>query len=603
MTQIDWRSGYQSLEDWDRASADTPYAAAVFSIGSQASSKTGISSASGFSAAQITTATEELLFLFHHDEKLVLLYENAMEKPEIGPERLQRNMCRILKVYARNLSREATTELERMAAQLVSLKARYLAQSIIEKFQLKPVPHQVLHYENQDESSEDDNANQVDEDLLEDLQKFRNFLIESAAFASLHAQLQSFVVSTPARRELLGVSGSVDISSPDTSTGHDIKRATINKTTFVGNVQELLNPSKYLLRAVLVATGYLEPPLRAGFIRLRWECSCGDRFFGDVMQYEEGGIARLKEHMQLSTGAKFSEASGNQHGSGQRYIFRYPGWAQKTINVLSSNFTRSNTPSSCLPQHNGSNTASASRSGSGHSSQQGTLHLAVCMQRSQDCRIVHQDRIETITTDRELFRYMKTQLARRRSHIRTLLSLRCVQGLFFVKFRLRVCGRVEVRDHDPCCTLSPLKTCECIPPAPKVEPAPDAEYRCKPAGPLATWPPVLSQELMHMLASPDCIHEKETWILDQLPKRTCGELQGKVGQPAEGWGIHYREGWDSDSITGTRFVIFLLASLLFAVLWSAFKMDVQGAFGVSAYMTAATGILISWVVRRASKFE
>jgi hypothetical protein len=145
------------------------------------------------------------------------------------------------------------------------------------------------------------------------------------------------------------------------------------------------------------------------------------------------------------------------------------------------------------------------------------------------------------------------------------------------------------------------KACECIPPASKVEPAPDAEYRCDPAGPLDWWPPVLSEELMHMLTSPDCIDATETCVFKQLPKRTKGELKGKIGQPAEGWGISFQEGWDFDLLVGIVLVVFLLASLLFAVLWSHFKLDVQGAFGVSSYMVTATGILVAWFANRAGK--
>lgn len=97
------------------------------------------------------------------------------------------------------------------------------------------------------------------------------------------------------------------------------------------------------------------------------------------------------------------------------------------------------------------------------------------------------------------------------------------------------------------------------------------------------------------------MNENDTWILDQLPKRTCGELKGKAGQPAEGWGIYYQEGWDKDIITLVVFAVFLVASLVFGVLWSKYKMDVQGAFGVSAYIMAACGIAISLVAMRADR--
>jgi hypothetical protein len=110
------------------------------------------------------------------------------------------------------------------------------------------------------------------------------------------------------------------------------------------------------------------------------------------------------------------------------------------------------------------------------------------------------------------------------------------------------------------------------------------------------------QDLMHMLSSPQCINEQETWVLDQLPKRTIGELQACAGQPVEGWGVYYQEGIDFDMIIGVVLVDFILASLLFAVLWTRLEMDIQGAFGVSSYMVTASGIFLAWMTSRAKNF-
>jgi hypothetical protein len=107
---------------------------------------------------------------------------------------------------------------------------------------------------------------------------------------------------------------------------------------------------------------------------------------------------------------------------------------------------------------------------------------------------------------------------------------------------------------------------------------------------------------MHMLSSPQCINEQETWVCDQLPKRTVGELQAHAGQLAEGWGIYYQEGMDFDMIIGVVFAVFILASLLFAILWTRLEMDIQGAFGVSSYMVTASGIFLAWMASRAKNF-
>lgn len=166
--------------------------------------------------------------------------------------------------------------------------------------------------------------------------------------------------------------------------------------------------------------------------------------------------------------------------------------------------------------------------------------------------------------------------------------------LLIIQFRLSLGGNVEIRFHEPCCLG---RLCECLPPEHMVRPSPQAEYRCIPGPPL-TYPPVLPDYLMHLFTSPSCIDEEETSILSRLPRRICGELCGKSDEPAEGWGIYYQEGFDRDKIVWSVAVVFLLGSFIFGVLWSTFKMDIQGAFGVSAWWVTICGILIALVAIR-----
>ena len=253
--------------------------------------------------------------------------------------------------------------------------------------------------------------------------------------------------------------------------------------------------------------------------------------------------------------------------------------------------------SSCLPQHNTPCTATSTSNNP--QPQQSILHLLACMHRNRLRKVLQQERIEDVTTDRALLCFLRKQYLRHRGRFLHMLSLKSVKGISFVKFRLPIGGSVDVRHHDPCCVTNNTGkvSCECIPPPPKVEPSPGAEYRCIP-GPPATYPPIPPVYLASLFTCPTDVHEKDTWILDQLPKRTCGELRGQVGQPAEGWGIYYDEGLDRDTLALTVLVVFLIACVLFGVLWSRFQYDVQGAFGVSAYMVACCAVLLPVIVTR-----
>jgi hypothetical protein len=127
---------------------------------------------------------------------------------------------------------------------------------------------------------------------------------------------------------------------------------------------------------------------------------------------------------------------------------------------------------------------------------------------------------------------------------------------------------------------------------------PKNKYKCSPI-PAETWPPIPPEYLLHHFLRPSCINEQETWILNQLPKRTRGSLHGKADKPAKGWGIYYKEGLDTSKILLMVFLFMILISILVGVLWSVYKMDVQGAFGVSAWVTSVGGIgltlLIWWL--------
>ncbi|XP_014557166.1 hypothetical protein COCVIDRAFT_69160, partial [Bipolaris victoriae FI3] len=353
---------------------------------------------------------------------------------------------------------------------------------------------------------------------------------------------------------------------------------------------------------LFIAAGFLEPPLEPGMVRVRWRCRCGESFFGDVIEYRHNGIHELTDRMSRSTGASITVASYSKTSKNQNWNFKFPAWARRGTGTSSAKATTPNSGGG-LPQYNAPHrsaplTSSAPATNTSTNSTP-RLHLLACAHRTERRKCLLQDPIDSVSTDRALFCFMKQQIRCNNSRFRSILAMRSIQGMFFVKFRLRMGNNVEVRDHNPCCTSMNPAICECIPPAPKVEPSQDAEYRCSPPGPLAIWPPVLSQDLMHMLSSPQCIHEDETWVLDQLPKRTAGELQACVGKPAEGWGIYYKEGIDFDMIIGVVFAVFLLGSLLFGILWTVLKRDIQGAFGVSAYVVTAISVFVTWVATRA----
>ncbi|KAF2789283.1 hypothetical protein K505DRAFT_204389, partial [Melanomma pulvis-pyrius CBS 109.77] len=516
---------------------------------------------------------EKLLALYQKDADLIPLYRRVIEDTSREPERLRRNSKRLFKKYARSLKGEEADELEFLASQLVSLKAAFLSQHIVEvcveiAAKLKKKTPQVVQdsigdRENE-RNDEGEQATSVDDINCGDL--FREFVASSIAFNTFRTEMANLALPKPSR-----TTKKVVVDKKDVMEYVQTKTAVI-----AGRILHILKES-------LVATGYLEPPLKPRMVRLRWECRCGERFTADAREYEAGGASELTASAEALIGSRVTATLHSTNSSNQKLILPQPRlWLQRVFARLATTFKRPPSPST-LPQHNPNTTVT-------HAPQEPPLqppkllHLLACMRSAQLGKSLHQASIAAIDTDRNLFRLLRDQFRSHRGRFCTLLSLKKVHGISFVKFNLFAGGSVEVRHHSPCCESA----CECIPPRARVEPSHRAEYRCSPAGPLRGGPPVLPDILAHFFARPACIPEHNVSILNRLPKRICGELQGSAAEPAEGWGIYYQEGWDGDIIAMVVFVMFLVVSLLFGVLWACLEMDVQGAFGVSAYIMTAS---------------
>jgi hypothetical protein len=284
------------------------------------------------------------------------------------------------------------------------------------------------------------------------------------------------------------------------------------------------------------------------------EQRCGESFFGDVEEYRADGVEELTEKMSRSTSAKFAVTSYSKASTNQSWTFKAPVWARQIAGVSSFAQARTSNSTGCLPQHNvpshGTPLTSATPATNAAAPLKPTLHLLACTHRTHRRKCLLQDPIDSVSTDRALFSFMKRQLQHNRSRIRSILAMRSLQGMFFVKVSHNPAyqQRSSTNTSSAFVWATLLKFETTIPVVPqriqarasvylqhrRLSPSPNAEYRCSPAGPLATWPPILSQDLIHMLSLPQCINEQETWVLDQLPKRAVGELQACVGQPAEG---------------------------------------------------------------------
>ncbi|CAO2649580.1 Nn.00g069650.m01.CDS01 [Neocucurbitaria sp. VM-36] len=181
----------------DDQASSVSYEDSIFSDQSLISAATTMTLNGGYTQSQIAVATWELEKIFVDDVALVTLYNIALRDSDIGPARLQSNLHRLLKLYAKSLQDEAGSELERLTARFVLVKARYLAQCVVEKHYVQSIIRQSKPDRNQDEESSDEEVEPVNEDILLDTHALRGFLINSDAFIALQTQLRMFILPRP----------------------------------------------------------------------------------------------------------------------------------------------------------------------------------------------------------------------------------------------------------------------------------------------------------------------------------------------------------------------------------------------------------------------
>lgn len=258
----------ECLIDDDCESIASSYANSVSSTTSIASSATNLSLHSKYSPTQILEATRELITLLRDDQVLALLYKHAIVDTNIGPERLKRNLRRLFKNFAELLGEEAGDPLQFQASRLVSVKAKDVAQAIMDKYVKSDSAildtEQTTRNKLENDIDDEYEAQPLNESMFNDLIIFREFLLHSAALLELRAKIRCFVLPELESQGPHLLSVVEDSASPD--------KRSISSFDDMPLFRKATEVISKRVTAALVVAGYLEPPLMSNFTRLRWQC-------------------------------------------------------------------------------------------------------------------------------------------------------------------------------------------------------------------------------------------------------------------------------------------------------------------------------------------
>jgi hypothetical protein len=148
-----------------------------------------------------------------------------------------------------------------------------------------------------------------------------------------------------------------------------------------------------------------------------------------VIEQKPGGASELQRRIEHATRVISPSTLNSQGNSNQQLLFQgIWAWVQDAFRKCMRRPNRMST----LPQHSDQPTL-ATQGSQTPSLQQKPLHMMSCLQKGRYGKNLYQDRIETVNTDRKLFFFLKEQFTKRRGRLGSTLSLRAVQGIFFIK--------------------------------------------------------------------------------------------------------------------------------------------------------------------------
>ncbi|KAL9118045.1 MAG: hypothetical protein Q9187_005412 [Circinaria calcarea] len=199
--------------------------------------------------------------------------------------------------------------------------------------------------------------------------------------------------------------------------------------------------------------------------------------------------------------------------------------------------------------------------------------LELCVNTGEFTKSLGEIEISQVRSDGNLFREIKSQYLRLRGYRAKHFLLKPV-AVQFVQFSLEERHQVGILDF-------PLA----LPPETEVI---AKRYEYDPC-PLRPPPPIPSHIFLHYLNS-SREHPRSLW-LDRLPKKLTESIKQSTDPLPIGWGIHIIEGPNRRAMFWITVLIVLL-SIIVSTTWTAVKGDIQGGFGLGAWIVSVPGVLM-----------
>ncbi|RYO08864.1 hypothetical protein AA0119_g1500 [Alternaria tenuissima] len=286
------------------------------------------------SETQTQSATRVFVSVLQEDQALMSLYESLRNRSDITPRQLQEHIRLSMKTFAKNLSEEAKGFVDISVSSLNDLANR--ATECLAGGECDTDTQDQTEFA-EIKTSDESSGQLARWPRFVNLYDLRILMTHSNAIRVLRAEANFFCKTESirpnhgGRRRLTWREWREEI--------RDLAVGMISglKLTFISKAALLLMMDAFFLVTddLFIAMGYLEPPLEAGWTRIRSQCCRGSQYVDDVVEQCEGGAAALVERMQhTSSNLKIMIASSGSRSSAQKYTFRIPTWTRNLSSRL-----------------------------------------------------------------------------------------------------------------------------------------------------------------------------------------------------------------------------------------------------------------------------
>ncbi|KAK5711950.1 hypothetical protein LTR17_018158 [Elasticomyces elasticus] len=313
-----------------------------------------------------------------------------------------------------------------------------------------------------------------------------------------------------------------------------------------------------------------EPDLDPGKVRVRWTCSCGKQLYDDFQEKRSGAARELEAYLnrpRTHTGGTPTTPSSAQSS---RMFSPNSSFGMPTSSHTSMS---SNGFSKGTPSHDGDTKPPRSFTSLPpyvpYNFPAEPPWLLTCANEDRHTpKMSHLDMgSHKIRSDKDLAMSLRDHYFNVNKKWWRTLRLRGLSTINFVQF--------EVHQN----RFADIRKC------PDVPMAGHSDYSFEASDLL---PPVGSHYLLHLFRHPED-YDSELITYLRAPKKT-GRLQLGVG-----YGINLVEGFEAARVWLMVSIFFAVGSIVFAIAWAWKKHDVQGAFGVAAWVCTLAGLVVGWL--------